>query len=1169
MKTLYKTLFAIMVLSVCMIGGKQIVPAQEIPKAALRLERVADAEDIGLYRMVLDLKSPQGINSVNFAFSYDTQIIRPADSWDGSPLEDHIIRNAMETELTDDGALPFSFTNLKLYRGTSDRNAILCVLEPPSEGSGLSSMNEAQNIVLFYFAFLDGFGMNDIAADTFLIETDTEDGSFLQQMAADAEVSVSPSAGLELWDAAGGYFAYGAGMEVSYDYLPEEPKIDRLEIIKTGGDGSVTDSGFSVPIPRTYPQEPARTLTLSAVAYDTEGNRMEQLESSAIWTGPGLNLTANGAEATILVDRETNPTDAPIPLTVSIPSTEVSASCTVAVTKSASEPMVLDVTGPSECLVPSGTPTSLPFTATLLDQYGEPMDAPVTWSLSAQNGDFASGVSVDDAGRVTVACSAGIPGSTEGVTWTLIAESSGLRATKDFILRRSTPVAHHILLYRDGLPVQDTDTIVRPNGDASATIRYEAKTFDQYRVPLEGQSVLWDCEDVPSGILVNGPEITVSPSGPEAQFWLTARDASAAAVENRLCITVTAIQVDWSGVDALFQEAAFTYGDANGKLSLPETGSGAIGDVPLQGVFSYADGSTVQNASADDSDFKLIAVRFTITSPAAYAGVVLNKTYPVLIQKAVITGYPPIPAVSIPANNPKNTGLPALQTLLPQQVAVRFGNDKSADLSVIWQPVSNDWNPKGGVYSYQGAVSAGDNFTLEASGLFGTVEVLPVYVTLPDLPAELTVPLSLTDWTHTGFGLPQQVTVSLEDRAPETVSIRWSPEAAALEKAHDASAAFSISEGFPAWATVVPAFVNVRVEALKTPPSGGGSGGGAVTTPKPEKKPLLLETQGDTCLLTRAEWTAASEVLLSFSLPQGTARINLNEEVLRLLDPDQSLTVVCRAVDREDLNAEAVYEVLLFSGNTPVSRLGSAWIELAFPLAWSSEQGPAALTVLCLEPSGNFTPLSQVSYSAPAKEIWVRTNHLSQFVVFAEEMPGKQPTFSDVSADRWSFAAIEALAEAGILNGVGNGLFVPEAPVSRAAFLQMLANLSGDAATDCEIPFTDVAADAWYRPCVAWALQNGIVAGTTETTFSPDIPITREQMAAMLCRYLTNRGVSLEVVQSQRTFSDADAISDYAVPYVQTLYQAGVMSGIDEKNFAPKAIAAREQAAQCIYLIYK
>ena len=184
-----------------------------------------------------------------------------------------------------------------------------------------------------------------------------------------------------------------------------------------------------------------------------------------------------------------------------------------------------------------------------------------------------------------------------------------------------------------------------------------------------------------------------------------------------------------------------------------------------------------------------------------------------------------------------------------------------------------------------------------------------------------------------------------------------------------------------------------------------------------------------------------------------------------------------------------------------------------------------------------------------------------------------QPTetpfpFTDVPESRWSYPYIQQLYDAGVVSGTSATTFEPTANVTRAQFVTMLAGLQGaDVSAYTSDKFSDVPAGAWYAPYVNWAAENGVVHGVSDTAFAPDAEISRQDMAAMLYRYAGQFGIQLGTGNPAITFTDEADIADYALPAVEALQRAGVISGMPDGSFRPRDTATREQACVMLCLL--
>ena len=171
------------------------------------------------------------------------------------------------------------------------------------------------------------------------------------------------------------------------------------------------------------------------------------------------------------------------------------------------------------------------------------------------------------------------------------------------------------------------------------------------------------------------------------------------------------------------------------------------------------------------------------------------------------------------------------------------------------------------------------------------------------------------------------------------------------------------------------------------------------------------------------------------------------------------------------------------------------------------------------------------------------------------------PEFQDVAQSAWYYPAVTYAARAGYFTGVGGGLFLPDAPMTRAMFVTVLYRMAGSAEASGE-SFPDVARGSWYEQAAIWAARAGIVKGSGGY-FLPEREITREQLATMLARYAKYQALALPDSENQQ-FADDAAISDWAKDAVYRMRRAGLLAGKGENLFEPKAQATRAEVAQLV-----
>lgn len=170
--------------------------------------------------------------------------------------------------------------------------------------------------------------------------------------------------------------------------------------------------------------------------------------------------------------------------------------------------------------------------------------------------------------------------------------------------------------------------------------------------------------------------------------------------------------------------------------------------------------------------------------------------------------------------------------------------------------------------------------------------------------------------------------------------------------------------------------------------------------------------------------------------------------------------------------------------------------------------------------------------------------------------------YNDVSGSDWHSNAIDYVTEIGLMEGVGNGDFQPNQPLTRAQVVALLYRLAGDPETTYTGQFQDVAEDKWYAIPVSWAYQHDIVHGISETAFAPASNITREQLAVILHNYLNTMGKKVELAENAfNRVKDCWAVSPYAEKGVVMVCESGLMNPDAQYNFNPKGSVSRADSA--------
>ena len=174
---------------------------------------------------------------------------------------------------------------------------------------------------------------------------------------------------------------------------------------------------------------------------------------------------------------------------------------------------------------------------------------------------------------------------------------------------------------------------------------------------------------------------------------------------------------------------------------------------------------------------------------------------------------------------------------------------------------------------------------------------------------------------------------------------------------------------------------------------------------------------------------------------------------------------------------------------------------------------------------------------------------------------GSLMDFTDVSTSDWFYENVRYVVDEGIMNGTSDTKFSPNSTLTRGMVVTMLYRVEGEPYTGSKNTFSDVASGMWYADAVLWAASNGIVEGMGNGKFAPDSPITREQLATILYRYAKNeKGGASYGSTDLSDFADENKISSYAVDAMKWAVHQGIMQGSGSR-LNPKNTATRAEAA--------
>ena len=354
--------------------------------------------------------------------------------------------------------------------------------------------------------------------------------------------------------------------------------------------------------------------------------------------------------------------------------------------------------------------------------------------------------------------------------------------------------------------------------------------------------------------------------------------------------------------------------------------------------------------------------------------------------------------------------------------------------------------------------------------------------------------------------------------------------------------------------------------------SGGGSGGGSYT-PAPPKDSYTVTGDSISQTVSRSDLKALADSGRSLTLSCDKASMTFDAAALKAIMAAVPATAgsITFAAAPADLGANLDAAALI--GSRPAYDFTISYkdkgitvpVKVDFPagsVAVTLSYTPAAgevtgsLFMVYVDGSGAVTWLDKSSYDNG--RVLADAPHFSTYGVAYKT---SVPVFTDI-AGHWAKSYIEFVAARGLLSGTGNNLFSPDATMTRGMFVTALGRLAGVNPADYQTrSFTDVKTDAYYAAYVEWAAQKNIVKGTGENLFSPDAPVTREQMAVMMVNYAGQLGYAIPTPLAEAAFADGGQISAWAAKEVTAVQRAGIVKGRDGNRFAPQENATRAEVS--------
>lgn len=321
----------------------------------------------------------------------------------------------------------------------------------------------------------------------------------------------------------------------------------------------------------------------------------------------------------------------------------------------------------------------------------------------------------------------------------------------------------------------------------------------------------------------------------------------------------------------------------------------------------------------------------------------------------------------------------------------------------------------------------------------------------------------------------------------------------------------------------------------------------------------------DSEVTEESEKTLTEYVKLVQNEPEFYQRIVAKENLLtkeniqKALYEAALLTTISKQSDYQIINAVKTFTSFFPIDTLSDAELATACEEIAGNYYNSYSEVVEALTGESDDsPSGSTSGGSSSGGSSSKNSGW---GSVSGNLFVSQDIKTDKIPYSDLNGYDWAIEAIAEMTENGILTGRENGIFAPDATITRAEMIKILLLATGrEPDANAEIGFSDVKPESWYAAYVATARKIGLAKGNEEGLFMPEEKVTRQDAAVLLYRAFAMQGVGEKL-----DFADSVKIAPYAESAVSMLVSRGIMRGMGENQFAPLAFTTRAQAALMVY----
>lgn len=263
---------------------------------------------------------------------------------------------------------------------------------------------------------------------------------------------------------------------------------------------------------------------------------------------------------------------------------------------------------------------------------------------------------------------------------------------------------------------------------------------------------------------------------------------------------------------------------------------------------------------------------------------------------------------------------------------------------------------------------------------------------------------------------------------------------------------------------------------------------------------------------------------------------------------------------KDALGDRPVYSLSVFTGDREFTDLGGSSVQVVIPYRLQTEEDPGSIVVYSIDESGLLVT-NRGQYNSGTGTVDFIADKLTQYIIGYNKVD-----FADVPSTAWHNEAIGFLAARGVIHGVDEYYFRPDANMTRGQFIVLLLNAYHIEPAANGVENFDDAGDTYYTDYLAAAKRLGITNGVGSNKFAPEDPITRQDLFTLLYRALYVLGELPDKASSSivTNFSDADQIAGHAESAIQAFVKSGIVAGNNGKLY-PRNLTTRAEAAQVLF----